>query len=421
MSPPGKLQEESTDTERFFMIKKDRKAKFHYVSLLIVICLSLAFLFIQGCAKEQKSGDSSQPTVQVSDVIQKDVPVYSEWIGTTDGMVNAVIRAQVQGYLIKQNYHEGDFVRKGQILFEIDPRTFQAALDQAKGQRGEQMARWMTANANLTRIIPLAEQNAVSKKDLDDATGQEKAAHAAVISAEAFVEKARLDLDFTKIVSPVDGIAGIAKTQIGNLVGPGVTEELTTVSTVDPIKVYISVGEQEYLIATGKGQNGFKDNPLEMILSDGSVYPYKGKFTIADRQVDVKTGTIRVAAIFKNPGNILRPGQFAKVRARMKIKKALLVPQRAVMELQGSYRIAVVDKNNKVEIRPVKVAERVDDMWVIDEGLKPGERVVAEGVQKVRQGTIVNPMSYGSEPQSGAGQVQKSDGKPPAEPKAEKR
>ena len=395
--------------------------KLHYVSSLIVICLSSVYLLMPGCAKEQKSGDLSQPTVQVSDVIRRDVPVYSEWIGTTDGMVNAVIRAQVQGYLIKQNYHEGDFVRKGQILFEIDPRTFRAALDQAKGQLGEQMARWTMAKANLTRIIPLAEQNAVSKKDLDDAVGQEKAVHAAVISAEAFVEKARLDLDFTKIVSPVDGIAGIAKTQIGNLVGPGVTEELTTVSTVDPIKVYISVGEQEYLIATGKGQNGFKDNPLEMILSDGSIYPYKGKFTIADRQVDVKTGTIRVAAIFKNPGNILRPGQFAKIRARMKIKKALLVPQRAVMELQGSFRIAVVDQNNKVEIRPVKVAERVDDMWVIDEGLKQGERVVAEGVQKVRQGTIVNPMSYGSEPQPGTGQTQKSDVKPPAEPKAEKR
>jgi len=403
------------------MIKKDRTAKFYYMSLIMVIYISSAFLLIPGCAKEQKSGDSFQPTVQVSDVIQRDVPVYSEWIGTTDGMVNAVIRAQVQGYLIKQNYHEGDFVRKGQILFEIDPRTFKAALDQAKGQLGEQMARWTTAKANLARIIPLAQQNAVSKKDLDDATGQEKAAHAAVISAEAFVEKARLDLDFTKIVSPVDGIAGIAKTQIGNLVGPGVTEELTTVSTVEPIKVYISVSEQEYLIGTGKGQNGFKGNSLEMILSDGSVYPYKGNFTLADRQVDVKTGTIRVAAVFKNPGNILRPGQFAKIRARIKIKNALLVPQRAVMELQGSYQVAVVGADNKVDIRPVKVAERVDNLWVIDEGLKPGEQVVAEGVQKVRQGTTVSPVRYESETQSGTVQAQKSHGKPPAEPKPEKR
>jgi len=403
------------------MIKKDWKAKFHYVSILIVISLSSAFLIIPGCTKEQKSSGSSQPTVQVFNVIQKDVPVYSEWIGTTDGLVNAVIRAQVQGYLIKQNYHEGDFVRKGQILFEIDPRTFQAVLDQAKGQLGEQMARWTTAKANLARVIPLAQKYAVSKKDLDDAIGQEKGAHAAVISAEAFVQKAKLELDFTKIVSPVDGIAGIAKTQIGNLVGPGVTEELTTVSTVDPLKVYISVGEQEYLSATGKGKNGFKDNPLEMVLSDGSIYPYKGKFIIADRQVDVKTGTIKVAAVFKNPGNILRPGQFAKVRARIKIKNALLVPQRAVTELQGSYQIAVVDADNKVDIRPVKAAERIDDLWVIDEGLKPGERVVAEGLQKVRQGTIVNPLPYESEPRSGSGQASKSTGTPPVKTGTEKR
>jgi membrane fusion protein (multidrug efflux system) len=399
---------------------KDKKTKLRHACVLVVIAFSSISFLISGCNREQKGNNPTPPTVQVANVAQKDVPMYSEWIGTTDGMVNAVIRAQVQGYLIKQNYHEGDFVRKGQILFEIDQRTFQAALDQAKGQLGEQKARWSTAKANLTRIIPLAEQNAVSKKDLDDATGQEQAAHAAVISAEAVVEKARLDIDFTKIVSPIGGIAGIAKTQIGNLVGPGVIEELTTVSTVDPIKVYISVGEQEYLIATGKGRNGFKDNPLEMILSDGSVYPHKGKFTLADRQVDVKTGTIRVAAIFKNPGNNLRPGQFAKIRARIKIKNALLVPQRAVMELQGSYRIAVVDANNKVEIRPVKVAERVDDMWVIDEGLKAGERVVAEGVQKVRDGVTVNPTPYGAVPPA-TNQAKKAEATPPAQPQAEKR
>ena len=403
------------------MSMKDKKAKLRHVVVLVVIAFGSISFFISGCDREQKSNTPTPPTVQVAEVIQRNVPVHSEWIGTTDGIVNATIRAQVQGYLIKQNYHEGDFVRKGQILFEIDPRTFQAALNQAKGQLGEQKARQLTTKANLTRIIPIAEQNAMSKKDLDDATGQEQAAHAGVISAEAVVEKARLDIDFTKIVSPVDGIAGIAKTQIGNLVGPGVTEELTTVSTVDPIKVYISVGEQEYLIATGKGRNGFKDNPLELILSDGSVYPYQGKFILADRQVDVNTGTIRVAAIFKNPGNILRPGQFAKIRAQIKIKNALLVPQRAVMELQGSYQIAVVNAENKVDIRPVKVAERIDNLWVIDEGLKPGEQVVAEGIQKVRQGTTVNPVRYGPDTQSGTAQASKAAGTPPTEPKTKKR
>ena len=403
------------------MLMKDEKIKLRHTCVFAVIVLGLISLFISGCNREQKGNNPTPPTVQVAEVIQRNVPVLSEWIGTTDGIVNATIRAQVQGYLIKQNYHEGDFVRKGQILFEIDPRTFQAALDRAKGQLGEQKARQSTAKANLARIIPLAEQNAMSKKDLDDATGQEQAAHAGVISAEAAVEKARLDLDFTKIVSPIGGIAGIAKAQIGNLVGPGVTEELTTVSTVDPIKVYISIGEQEYLIATGKGKNGFKNNPLELILSDGSVYPYKGQFTIADRQVDANTGTIKIAAIFKNPGNILRPGQFAKVRALIKIKNALLVPQRAVMELQGSYQIAVVNAENKVDIRPVKVAERIDSLWVIDEGLKPGEQVVAEGIQKVRQGITVNPVRFGSDAQSGTTQAPKAAGTPPAEPKTKER
>ena len=403
------------------MTKKERETRFHYANVLIVIALSTVIFLIPGCAKEQKGADSSPQTVQAVDVIQREVPIYSEWIGSTDGMVNATIRAQVQGYLTRQNYNEGDFVRKGQTLFEIDLRTFQAALDQAKGQMAIYQARWSTAKANLARIIPLAQQNAVSKKDLDDATGQEEAAHAAVISAQATVDKANLDIGFTRIISPIDGIAGIAKAQIGNLVGPGLIDELTTVSTVDPIKVYISVSEQEYLRASGKGQNGFKDIRLEMILSDGSVYPYQGKFFLADRQVDVKTGTIKVAALFKNPGNILRPGQFARIRSLSKIKNALLVPQRAVTELQGSYQVAVLGPDNKVDIRPVKVAERIDSLWVIDEGLKPGERVVTEGLQKVRQGAIVNPISYESESRSGSGQAPKSTGTPPVKTGTEKR
>lgn len=402
------------------MIMKNGKANFHYARVLTIMVFSLIFFNISGCNKEQKA-NTAPPTVQVVKVIQQDVPVYSEWIGSTDGMVNATIRAQVQGYLIKQNYREGDFVRKGQILFEIDPRTLQAALDQAKGQMALHQARWSTAKANLARIKPLAQQNAVSKKDLDDATGQEEAAHASVISAQAAVDKANLDIGFTKIISPINGIAGIAKAQIGNLVGPGLIEELTTVSTVDPIKVYISVSEQEYLNTMGKDRNGFRDISLEMILSNGSVYPHKGKFFLADRQVDVKTGTIKVAAIFKNPGNILRPGQFARVRSLSRIKRSLLIPQRAVTELQGSYQVAVVGLDNKVDIRPVKVAERVNNLWVIDEGLKPGELVVAEGLQKVRQGMIANPIPYESGPPSGAEQAKQSAGTPPAQTGKEKR
>ena len=356
-----------------------------------MLAVMLLVIFVSGCAKEEKAVPQT-PEVEVVDVVQKDVPVYSVWVGTTDGLVNATIRAQVTGYLIKQNYKEGDAVKKDQVLFEIDPRPFRAVLDQTKAELARQQARWDTAKANLKRIRPLAEQNAVSKRDLDNAVGMEQETYAAVLSTEAAVEKAKLDLGFTKITSPIDGIAGIAKAQIGDLVGPGQIEELTTVSTVDPIKVYVPISEQEYLKAMEKPAAENQKVTLELILADGSSYPYKGEIAFADRQVDVKTGTIRVAAIFPNPGNLLRPGQFARIRAATKVRQgALLVPQRAVTELQGSYQVAVVGPDNKINIRPVKVAERIGSLWIITEGLKPEERVVAEGIQKVREGMLVVP------------------------------
>jgi membrane fusion protein (multidrug efflux system) len=365
-----------------------------FLSILPVICF--AFI-LGGCAKEQKV-TSPPPDVEVVNVVQKDVPIYSEFVGTTDGLVNATIRAQVQGYLIKQNYKEGDLVKKGQVLFEIDPRTFQATLEQAKGQLAAQQARWDTAKANLKRIKPLAEQNAVSQKDLDDATGTEQAAHAAVFAAQAVVDKASLDLGFTKITSLIDGIAGIAKAQIGNLVGPGAAEELTTVSTVNPIKVYIQASETQYMQAAENQQQGKRKAPLELTLGNGAVYPHEGEFAFADRQVDVRTGTIRVAALFPNPGNKLRPGQFGKIRVMTETKTgALLVPQRAVTDMQGRYLVAVVGADNKVSIRPVEAAEQVGSEWIIAEGLKPGDRIVAEGIQKVRDGLIVNPKPYAAE------------------------
>ncbi len=363
--------------------------------LAVVILL----LFIaMGCSKGPQEAPPA-PAVEVMTVIQKDVPVYKEWIGTLDGMVNATIRAQVQGYLIKQDYKEGDFVKAGQVLFEIDPRTFQAALEQSQGQLEAQQARWTTAKANLARIKPLAEKNAVSKKDLDDSIGTEQAARAAVISAQAGVDKAKLDLGFTRIISPVDGISGLAKAQIGNLVGPGATEELTTVSTVNPIKAYIEVSEQEYIQYGRNAEKKVENLRAELILADGSVYPYKGTFGFADRQIDVKTGTIKMAAIFPNPGNFLRPGQYGKIRVASSIRKdALLVPQRAVAEVQGKYMVAVVGADNKVDIRPVQTAERVESLWVILEGLKPGERVVVEGIQKVRPGMTVTPKPFAETP-----------------------
>jgi membrane fusion protein (multidrug efflux system) len=414
-----------------------------------------ATLFLlSGCEKGQGQQAPSAPTVEVMKVIQKDVPVYSQWIGSVDGSINATIRAQVQGYLIRQLYREGDLVRRGQIIFEIDPRPFQAALDQAKAEWDQAKAamnradasldqakadvarmeaQHATAKANLRRIKDLVEQELVSQKDLDEAVGTEQSTGAAVSAAQAAVsvtrasivavqasasaaqaavERARLNLGFTKIMSPVDGVAGIAKAQIGNLVGPGSVEELTTVSNVNPIKVYAPMSEQEYL---RYAQNGGvrTQQVLELILADGSVHPHKGAFTFADRQVDVGTGTIKVAALFPNPGNLLRPGQFARVRAQTRIKKeALLAPQRAVTELQGSYQVAVVGSDNKVDIRPVKVAERVGTLWVIEEGLKPGEKVVVEGIQKAKQGMTVNPKPFADEP--GA----KPEIKPQAKPEA---
>ena len=315
-------------------------------ALLLVIPALMSLAVAAGCSKGPTKAPEP-PVVEVTTVIQKDVPVYREWIGTLDGMVNATIRAQVQGYLIRQNYREGDLVRKGQVLFEIDPRTFQAALDQAKGQLEAQKARWTTAKANLARIKPLAEQNAVSKKDLDDSIGTEHSARAAVLSAQAAVDKAKLDLGFTKITSPVDGISGLAKAQIGNLVGPGAMEELTTVSTVNPIKVYIQASEREYL-QSGRDMKRVEKVIAELILADGSVYPHKGSFRFADRQVDIKTGTIRVAAVFPNPNNFLRPGLYGRIRVVTVVRKdALLVPQRAVTEIQGKYMVAVVGATTK--------------------------------------------------------------------------
>jgi membrane fusion protein (multidrug efflux system) len=362
--------------------------------------VALVFLFFAGLAscEKEKVAAPQPPAVEVAEVAQRDVPVEEEWVGTADGLVNAVIRAQVQGYLIKQNYVDGEYVKKGQVLFKIDPRPFQATLDQARSNLAIQEALWETAKANLKRIRPLAAQNAVSQKDLDDAVGREQSTRASVESARAAVEKARLDLEFTNVTSPIDGIAGIAKTQIGNLVGPGAVEELTTVSKVNPIKVYIQVSEQEYLKYAERQRSRGEPVPLELILADGRLYPHKGKFAFADRQVDVRTGTIRVASLFPNPGNVLRPGQFAKVRAEVGVEKgAMLVPQRAVSEMQGKYMLAVVGPDNRVQIRLVKVGLRMGSNWIIREGVKPGEKVVVEGVQKVKEGALVTPKPYSGE------------------------
>jgi membrane fusion protein (multidrug efflux system) len=379
-----------------------------------VILIPMLLFTVAGCEKK-KPAPPPPPVVDVVTVVRQDVPVFMEWVASMDGSVNATIRPQVTGYLISQNYKEGDLVRKGQVLFRIDPRVFQAALDQANGQLAQQQARWDTAKANLRRIKPLAAQNAVSQKDLDDATGAEQSAHASVIAAQAIVDKAKLDLGFTKVTSLIDGIAGIANAQIGDLVGPGQIGDLTTVSTVDPIKVYIPVSEQQYLKAMEERKTRTVKTSLELILSDGSTYPYKGEFSFADRQVDPKTGTIKVASLFPNPGNLLRPGQYARVRARIGVERnALLVPQRAIAEMQGRNLVAVVGADNKVSIRPVEVGQTSGFLQVIRKGLQPGEKVVAEGIQKVKEGVTVTPKPFAIPNQTGAEKTGKSTTAPPA-------
>jgi RND family efflux transporter MFP subunit len=378
---------------------------------LLLGCAAL----LSGCGKsEQKPAAAAAPPpppiVEVVEVRQQDVPIHQEWVGTLDGMVNAQILAQVTGYLVKQNYQEGQPVRRGQLLYEIDPRTFQSNLDQARANLARQEALLKTARLDMDRVQRLLPQNAVSVRDRDNAVGKEASYAAEVLAAKAAVESAQLSLGFTRILSPIDGIAGLSQTQLGNLVGPGSANAvLTTVSQVDPIKAYIPLSEQEYMRFArereAREENGGErpNIPLEMILADGTVYPEPGKFFFADRQVDVKTGTIKVAALFPNHHAVLRPGQFAKVRGVVKLKaNALLVPQRAVGEMQGRRLVAVVKPDNTVEIRPVKAAETIGPLWVIDEGLQPGERVVVEGIQKVRPGAKVDPKPY-AEPSAAAG------------------
>ena len=420
----------------------------HKLPIGTAIGLIVVVLFVVlGRSKTKGTAQAAAPPpeVEVVHVEQRDVPIHSEWIGTLDGMVNAEIKAQVSGYLLSTNYTEGSFVRKGQLLFEIDPRPLQAALDQAKGDLAKAEGQVAQANGQLLqaqaqlaqaeanqgktqmdvdRFGPLAKNGVISQQDFDTAVqanlatkAQVKAsaagvetAKAAIVAAKSAVEASRaavrtaeLNLSFTRITSPIDGIAGIAQAQVGNLIQSAIPNAgpLTTVSSVDPIKVYFTLSEQEYL-------NFAKRNPtqiqrdaankqlhLDLVLVDGTTYPHQGKFFVADREVDQKTGSIRLGGIFPNPGNTLRPGQYGKVRAVTRIQTgALLVPQRAVTELQGSYQVAVVGPDNKIDIRAVKVGERVGAMSIVEEGLKPGEIVVVEGMQRIRPGVVVTSKPY---------------------------
>lgn len=366
--------------------------------LAIFGSLFLVVLSTLSCNSKNVSASASSqpPVVQVAEVIQKDVPVYHEWISTLDGSVNAQIQPQVSGYVISQNYQEGTLVKKNQILFKIDPRPFQAILDQAKAQLAQAEAQLGKTNLDVQRDTPLAKEKAIAQSQLDNDIQADLAAKASVQAGKAAVEQAELNLEFTNVRSLIDGYAGIANVQVGNLVSPTIV--LTTVSQLNPIKVYFVASEQQYLAFVKRNptvssrEKAEKQLELELILADGSTYPRKGKFYAADRQVDAQTGAIRLAGLFPNPDNVLRPGQYGRVRFVSYIRPgALLVPQKAVVELQGNYLLAVVGNDNKVSLRPVKVGERVGALWIIDDGIKLGERVVVEGVQKVRDGSVVKP------------------------------
>jgi len=364
--------------------------------------LTAVLTLATGCGKKQVVSAGGPPEVEVAAVVQQDVPLYTECISTLDGYINAQIQPQVTGYLMKQNYTEGTIVHEGQVLFEIDPRPFDAALQQAKGQLAQAEAQLGKTRLDVARDTPLAKESAIPQAQLDNDIQANEAAQAMVSAAKAQVEQAQLNLDFTKVRSLVNGVAGLAKGQIGDLVGP--TTILTTVSQVEPIKAYFAISEQQYLkladriSAVTQGRRRADERKiLELVLSDGTVYSHKGWVVLADRQVDVKTGTIRLAGAFDNPGGILRPGMFGRVRAVTGIAKAaLLVPQRSVVEAQGSYSVVVVDSNNQASIRPVKMGERVGQMWVITDGIKPGEQVIAEGMQKAKEGSTVRPKQFNS-------------------------
>jgi len=343
----------------------------------------------------------SPPVVEVLSIIVKNLPQYSEWVATTDGYVNAVIRPQVQGYLIKQNYKEGSFVKRGQILFEIDPRPFEAALDQALGQLNRAKSQFITDSINLQRIQFLAPQNAVSMRDLDNALASEHGSRNAVLSELALVKMARLNIEFTKIKSPISGIAGIALAQEGDLVGPSMAAELTTVSIVDPVQVNFFASERQYLeLFSSKDSTHLALNQMifELQTSGSSIDYTKGKFYAIDRQIDQKTGTIKMEALFANPGNILRPGQFVRIRVITKIKQgALLVPQRAVSEIQGKTMIAVVNDSNRIELRMITTGISYESLIEIVKGVRQGELVVVEGIQKAIPGMQVNPKLFVSD------------------------
>jgi RND family efflux transporter MFP subunit len=363
--------------------------------------LLILVLFAAGCSRKAAPAAPSAPEVLVTTVKPQDVPRVLDRVATLDGFINANINAQVQGYIISRDYKEGSIVKKGDLLFQIDPRPFEAALAQANGTLAQDRANWTKADADQKRAVDLFNKKVISDQERDTSTAAAGASKAKVEADEAAAKQADLNLAYTKIIAPIDGLAGFANNQVGDLVGPASTTPLTTVSQIDPIKAIVTVGENAFTDFFSRYPDTVQREALlkridfDLILGDGKLYARKGKFYALDRNLDPKTGSIHYYVTFPNPDAMLRPGQFGKVRfVPDSVQNALVVPQEAVTELQGNFQVAVVDQNHKVSIRPVKTGERIGAMWQITDGLKPGDRVVVEGVQKAREGSTVTAKEW---------------------------
>jgi RND family efflux transporter MFP subunit len=376
---------------------------------ILFAALLLCMSFCAGCSRKAAQTAPPPPEVLVTTVTPRDVPRVLERVATLDGFINANINAQVQGYIVSRDYQEGSVEKKGDLLFQIDPRPFEAALAQAKGTLAKDKANQVKADADEKRAMDLFNKKVISDQERDTAIAAAQAGRANIEADEAAVKQAEINLGYTKITAPIDGVAGFTNNQVGDLVGPS-TGPLTTMSQIDPIKAVVTAGEGPFTDFVSRHPDATERNAymksldFDLILGNGEVYPKKGKFYALDRNLDVKTGSIRYEVTFPNPGNILRPGQFGKVRFVADMKKgAMVVPQEAVNELQGSFQVAVVDQNNKVSIRPVKMGERIGALWEVTDGLKPGDRVIVQGAQKAREGSTVTVKEWTPPAQQVAG------------------
>ena len=353
----------------------------------------LAIVVCTACSSTSEQPTPPPPGVTVATVMQKDVPIYQDWVGTMAGNIDADIRPKVDGFLLKRLYTEGSYVKKGQPVFQLDQRQTQASVEQAQGQLEQAKAALAQAQIDVKRYTPLVAVKAVSQAELDKARSTERAATAQVEAAQAVLDNSKLNRDWATVASPISGIVGIAKVGVGDLMTPNTV--MATVSAVDPIYVDFSISEQDYLRFVRDKPGRAADRNLELFLGDGSVFPHRGRGLLLNREVDSRTGTIQVRAEFPNPGNVLRPGQYARIRAVTENRKdALLIPQRAISELQGIYQVGVVGSDNKVAIRTVKPGPRFGDMWVIESGLQPGDKVVVDGLQRLRDGMTVLPTPF---------------------------